>query len=184
MIDLASQSETGHGNTSEAELSSLRKLWLILATLSSIVGVNVLFAVQGGAIQFASAFGFGFALGTPKAIAAFWGIVLLNIFILLASIVALSHARMTHGAWTSRYPIRIFRLPPTRGVGRAATCLAILILTAFPVGMLIKSWDAMLQHGALCSEVDGRWRVWTKEWRPFFRGEARYRAGRSSSHER
>lgn len=166
MTDLINQSESEHGNVSEAELSSLRKLWLILATLSSIVGVNVLFAIQGGAIQFASAFGFGFAPSTPKAIAAFWGIILLNIFILLASIVALAHAKMTQRAWTSRYPIRIFRLPPTRGVGLAATYVAVLILTVFPVCMLIKSWRAMLQHGALCSEVNTQWLIWQyKEWR-------------------
>lgn len=140
---------------------SLRKLWLALSIMALIVCIAVYDVTQGSGglvLGVKGVIGFGFADGMPEAIAAFWGAMLLPIFMCAACAVLIVHARGHGTDWASRYPFRLFDTPPGSSTGRVAQVVAILVFLLLPIGMIGHSWRVFINFAALCVRgADGTW---------------------------
>ncbi|WP_209427954.1 hypothetical protein [Pararhodobacter sp. SW119] len=157
-------------------LSTLRKVWLVVAIAALLLSLDLMVATLGWPpfLQIKNVIGIGLPEGVAKPISGYFAIIFLTPLLLAGCWLTLLHARQARFAAEARWPARLLDFGTQSPPGRAWALLTGLVFGLFPLYALGHAWNMFRSHVVLCEEGAAGWnavaRGWSVMWyipRPF-----------------
>lgn len=145
--------------TPDVSSETLRKLWLTLSIITLVFVVSAHGETQNSdvSVKFNAFAGLVFATQTPDSIISLWSILVVSVLMLMSNPLMRKHGEITPGTFFSKYPFRIFDIPPESGIGKTAQCLSLIAFNLIPIVGLLHFWRVFLAEGVICANQNGSW---------------------------
>jgi hypothetical protein len=140
-------------STPDVSPNAVRKLWLTLSVITTVFVVSAYGETQGSdvSLQLNAFAGLVFAPQTPDSIISLWSIFMVSILMLMSNPLMRKHAELIPGTFFSKYPFRIFDIPPECRIGRTAQCLSLITFNLLPMVGLLHFWRVFVAEGVICA---------------------------------